>query len=327
MTSVASSATPNAAEGKRRFLWLDCARGIALIAMASYHFLWDLADFGYLEHNYPSTGWPRLYARAIATTFLFLSGFSLYLAHRDGIRWRPFGKRLAMIAGAAVMVTIGTWFAIPHGFIFFGILHAIAAMSVIGLAFLRLPWFINLANAALVIALPNLYRDAMFDQPWLWWVGLSTKMRLSFDYVPIFPWFGLFLIGIASAPLFLRLSGMRQIASRKTPYSLVAGAFSYLGRHSLVFYLIHQPILISMLYLYSLAAPPGPVEPEAAYIESCETNCQRSRGEAFCRTFCACTLDRLQRRDLLAPLQSGTISSDDSERMTAIAIECTGANP
>jgi uncharacterized membrane protein len=311
-----------------RFQWLDALRGAALIAMASYHFMWDLADFGYLDAAFPSTGWPRLYARAIASTFLFVAGFSLVLAHGNGIRWRNFWKRFAIIAGAAALVTVATYFAIPQGFIFFGILHEIAFASLAGLVFVRAPWPVTLAAAAALIGLgitgaTEQLRSEIFDTPWLWWVGLSTRTHNSFDYVPVLPWLGPFLLGMAfsrSAAIQDRLRQYdRGITSRKPGKVSLA----FLGRHSLVFYLVHQPVLISILYVFSLVVPAPQVAPEVKYIRSCEMSCRPDRDANFCHRFCGCTRERLQQLQLLVPFQSGAISADDDERIKDIAVECT----
>ena len=69
-----------------RIGFLDTWRGIALIAMASYHFTWDLAMFGYIPPETPTEGLWRLYARAIASSFLFLAGFSLFLGASKGYK-------------------------------------------------------------------------------------------------------------------------------------------------------------------------------------------------------------------------------------------------
>lgn len=191
--------TPAAVLGPSRFAWLDIARGAALLAMASYHFLWDLADFSYLAADFPSTGWPRIYARAIASTFLVLAGFSLVLAHGSGIRWKSFGLRFARIAGAALLVTAGTYVAIPQAFIFFGILHAMAAASLVGLLFLRFPPILTTIIAIAAIVAPDYLRSELFDTPFLWWVGLGSRAPASFDYVPLLPWLGPFLLGMAAA--------------------------------------------------------------------------------------------------------------------------------
>ena len=106
--------------------------------MASYHFTWDLEFFGYTDPGLTAFGWWRLYARCIASTFLFLVGVSLFLAHGRQIRWPGFWKRFAMIAVAALAISLITRIATPDGFIFFGILHEIALASLLGLAFLRM---------------------------------------------------------------------------------------------------------------------------------------------------------------------------------------------
>src|SRR5690349_4055324 len=87
-----------------RIAVLDLARGIALVAMASYHFTWDLEFFGYVDPGLTAVGGWKLYARCIASTFLFLVGVSLFLAHGNGIRWPAFWRRFAMVAGAALAI-------------------------------------------------------------------------------------------------------------------------------------------------------------------------------------------------------------------------------
>ena len=133
---------------------IDLARGAALIAMAIYHFTWDLEFFGYVDEGMTAHGGWKLFARCIASSFLFLVGVSLFLAHGKGIRWRGFLIRVAMVAGAALAISLVTYIAVPGAFIFFGILHEIALASLLGLAFLRLPALATLAIAALVIAAP-----------------------------------------------------------------------------------------------------------------------------------------------------------------------------
>lgn len=309
---------------RRRFEWLDTLKGILLIAMASYHTMWDLADAGYLDAAFPSTGWPRLYARAIASSFLFISGFSLVLAHGHGIRWKSFGKRLAVIAAAAALVTVASYFVIPQGLIFFGILHEIAVASLFGLLFLRLAWPITVFAAAIIIAVPNYVSPSdMFSPPWLWWVGLSAHTHNSFDYVPVLPWLGAFLLGVAFGKIGTIQDSLRQNARGIRPSKSWTAPIAFLGRHSLVFYLVHQPVLISILYVFSLVVPAPQAAPETRYIESCEMSCKPDRDVNFCHRFCGCTLDRLQRTKLLVPFQSGAISVDDDGRIKDIAVECT----
>jgi uncharacterized membrane protein len=318
MTDQTAAQTPLT---HRRLAWLDIARGLALLAMASYHFMWDLSSFGYLEPGFPATGWPRLYARAIASTFLFLVGFSLVLAHGDQIRWRSFWKRWVVIAGAALLVTVASYFAIPQGLIHFGILHAIAMASLLGLVFLRAPWPVTLLAAAAIFIAPQFLRSDSFNQPWLWWIGLSTAPRQSFDYVPLLPWFAAVLAGIGTARLPLVARRLRQIESGENRLHGQKSALAFLGRHSLVFYLVHQPVLISILYAVSLAYP-APGHPDA-FIRSCVATCLPDASEAFCNRYCDCALKGLEGAELLAPLQSGTMPAAYRGEIDKIRSQCT----
>ena len=115
--SFASRTDTPAAPQPGRIAVIDVARGVALLAMASYHFTWDLEFFGYADAGLTAVGGWKTYARCIATSFLFLVVVSLYLAHGRGIRWNGFWKRLAMVAAAAAAISFVTWLAVPQGFV------------------------------------------------------------------------------------------------------------------------------------------------------------------------------------------------------------------
>ena len=299
---------------------LDTARAAALLAMATYHFSWDLEFFGYLDPGTAETGWLRYYARAIAFTFLFLAGFSLVLAHTPAIRWRAFGRRFATIVAAAMAITLATYFAMPNGLIFFGILHCIALSSLFGLAFLRLPVLLTVALGAAAFALPQYLRLAAFDAPPLWWVGLSQVLPRSNDYVPMLPWFGAVLFGIASARFVSTQGYLPRLAAGPAAPPLVRWA----SRHSLILYLAHQPVLLACVYLLSITVPPQIPDPVAQYTRNCENACVTQGAAAeMCTRFCGCTVTQLQQRDLFEPLQSGAISPGNDERVLQIARECT----
>src|SRR5688572_20187958 len=87
--------------GTHRMVLLDALRGLALVAMALYHFVWDLEFFGYVAAGTAGTGGWRMFARLIASSFLFLAGYSLVLGQFPKLRPRAFIIRFAKIAGAA----------------------------------------------------------------------------------------------------------------------------------------------------------------------------------------------------------------------------------
>jgi len=231
-----------------RLHWLDVGRTLALIGMAVFHFTYDLSMFGYIPPDVPFAPPFSILARAVAGSFLAMAGFSLYLAHGEGIRWPSFLRRLAVLAAAAAAVTFGTWVAMPDIYIFFGILHSIALASVLGLAFLRFPAWATLLLGAGVIALPYQIRFEMFDPAWLRFVGLGTIQPVTADYEPLFPWFGAFLLGLGLAQVFAWMGWLK----RTTAGPLVR-AIGWPGRHSLWIYLAHQPILIGLLWVWAKA--------------------------------------------------------------------------
>jgi uncharacterized membrane protein len=192
-----------------------------------------------------SDGW-SVFSRAVAGSFLFLSGASLWLAQGQGIRWRAFLRRLAVLAGAAGLVSAATFVAMPEAFIYFGILHSIAVASVLGLAFLRLPVPLTMAAGAAVLIVPQLWPAGLIDAPWLVWTGLTTAVPRTLDYEPVFPWFGPFLFGIAVARLIGRAGMLPPGGSAPAP---LWHALGWPGRHSLAIYLVHQPILIGAIWL------------------------------------------------------------------------------
>ena len=305
----------------RRIETIDLARGLALIAMASYHFTWDLEFFGYAEPGLTAVGGWKIYARCIASSLLFLAGVSLVLAHGNGIRWPGFWKRFAMVAGAAALISLVTYFAVPGGFIFFGILHQIALASLLGLAFLRLPWWATLLAAAAVIAAPFYLRSEMFDHPALWWVGLSTVNPRSNDYVPLFPWFGPVLIGIAAAKL-ASSAGLFERLKLIRPGSW-SGPLRFAGRHSLAFYLIHQPVLIGLVWLASQVIPVSPQAREASFIKGCERQCADVRDATFCTAYCGCVLDKIDKAGMLEKVFAASSDAAVTDKVLEAAAMCT----
>lgn len=306
---------------KYRIEAIDLARGGALIAMAVYHFAWDLEFFGYAPPGLTAEGGWKLFARAIASSFLFLAGVSLYLAHGQGIRWRGFGRRMAMVAGAALAISIATFIATPERFIFFGILHEIALASLLGLAFLRLPALVTLAVAAAVIAAPHFLRSVVFDHPAWWWTGLSSANPPSNDYVPIFPWFGPVLIGVALAKLAVD-SGLFQRLGQWAPGGWSRPA-QFAGRHSLSVYLIHQPILIGLIWTFAQLYPARVETQEVQFLQACQAQCGLDRDGEFCMRYCVCVLDRLEEENMLDSVFAGSQDAETQSAIGAVASQCT----
>lgn len=226
-----------------RVVWVDFARSVALLGVIVFHIAWDAEIFGLLPPGTTLSGGWAVFARLVAGSFLFLSGFSLVLAHGRRIRWPAFLSRLARIAGAALLVSLASYVAFPDRWIYFGILHAIAAGSLVALPFLALPPVAALAGAMALVAL---YLGGLhpFASPLLSFTGLSQSVRPAVDLLPLVPWLAPVLLGVG-------LAKWRAVAPRPVPP--VIAALCWPGRHSLAIYLLHQPILLGLFALATTA--------------------------------------------------------------------------
>ncbi|SJM33692.1 heparan-alpha-glucosaminide N-acetyltransferase [Mesorhizobium delmotii] len=224
---------------RNRLVGLDAIRGTAILGVVVFHLIWDLEFAGLVDGIARHPAW-LAFGRFLAGTFMALVGVSLVLAHPDGVRWRPFARRLGMIVLSAVAITLVTWLIFPSTFVYFGILHGIAAATLIGCAFLRLPLAAALATGTAMLILPFAVSYSAFDTRWLAWIGFAVDPPASNDYVPVFPWAGLTLVAI-SATKFLRLHDLLRLVGRPLPRRYAFTALVWMGRHSLAIYLLHQP--------------------------------------------------------------------------------------
>jgi uncharacterized membrane protein len=303
---------------RQRLLVVDAARGLAVVAMVVYHFSWDLRYFGYIAADVEGAlGW-RLFARAIAGTFLFIVGVSLVLAERRGFDPKRFLRRLAIVAAGAAAVTVVTWFTFRDTYVFFGILHNIALSSLLGLLFVRAPLPLTLGAAVLAFAAPALLASPAFDRPWLLWIGLSTTTPRSNDFVPVLPWFGVVLLGVSLARVTHEHGLERRFDAGRIP-----GWLLFVGRHSLIIYLLHQPILFGLVDLAARVYPPDFLGFEPSYVESCMAACAEQDVEAeICNSTCACAAERTQGAGLWAGMMRQSLSIEEEMRYFALVDRC-----
>lgn len=238
--------------GKTARLWeVDALRGIAIVLMVFYHFVWDLTFFGLYQANLLVGPW-QVFARGIATTFIFVMGVSLTLSfareRRRSGQTGLFGKYLrrgAKIFGWGLVITLATYFFIGRGFVVFGILHLLGASIIVAYPFLHASKWLNLLAGLLAIGLGLYLNTLIVSFPWLIWLGVTQAGRYMVDYYPLLPWSGIALLGIF-AGYSLYPQGHRRFAWPDLSQFLPVRLLRFLGRHSLLIYLVHQPILISL---------------------------------------------------------------------------------
>lgn len=221
---------------------LDALRGLALVWMAVFHFCFDLANFRLIEADFYRDPVWLLQRTCILSLFLLCAGAGQAVAAGQGVPWRRFWRRWAQVAGCALLVTAGSWFMFPKSYIYFGVLHGMAVMLI--LMRLMAGWGAWLWPLGLVLMLlPQFVSHPFFDTRWTNWVGLVTHKPVTEDYVPLLPWFGVMLWGFAM----VQWVQARRPVWLQGPLPGALGPLALLGRWSLSFYMLHQPILIGAL--------------------------------------------------------------------------------
>lgn len=242
----------------QRFWEIDALRGVAIVMMVLVHLRYDLVYYGgYRTPLLVSAGWVN-FARATASIFMFLVGVSLTLSFARATKVEPgdrqlfakYLKRGLTVFGWGMVITVVTWVLLREGAVYFGILHFIGLSIILAYPFLRLR-LPNLLIGLILIALGTYLNGRTFTFPWLMWLGLVPERLTSVDYYPLIPWFGVVLIGV-----FLGNSFYPDLARKfKLPEwsgYLPIRLLSFLGRHSLLIYLVHQPIVVALLYLLDI---------------------------------------------------------------------------
>jgi len=308
-----------------RIAAIDVARGVALIGMALYHLSWDCAYFGLAPADFPVVPPMRVFSHTVAGAFLMLAGVSLALAHRGGVRWAAFLRRLAVVGGAAGLLTLATYLYAPQETIFFGILHCIAAASLLAAPLLRLPAWVVLASSGLVIAAPLLVASPAFNSPALVWLGLGTVAPQTLDWRPLAPWSGLVFLGLALTRLnFARLSASPLWLWR--PTARLGRALAFAGRHSLAIYLIHQPILFGILFAATELTGFAAARQREEFAAVCQRECVAGGGELeFCATACACVTQGLQQAGLSRAVARETLDDAQRRDYSRIVRACSAA--
>jgi uncharacterized membrane protein len=231
-------------------LWeIDLFRGIAILMMVLFHTVFDISFLGIAPLDV-STGFWRYFAYATASLFLLIVGVSLIVSH-DKAQQKISGVPLALkfvtrgifIFALGLLVTLGTWLYLRDGFVIFGILH------LIGISVLLSPLFFRFGKLNILLGLACIPAgwiiSGMSGPAIMLPLGIIPPGFASVDYTPLFPWFGLVLIGMGIGK-FLYAAGERRFKAPQIP-ELIVTPLSFLGRHSLLIYLVHQPVIILLL--------------------------------------------------------------------------------
>lgn len=238
-----------------RLAGLDTIRGITLLSMMLYHTCWDLVFlFGKKIPGYSGLG-GYVWQQSICWTFILLAGscWSLGSHHL---------KRGLIVFGSGILITFVTLLVMPESRVIFGVLTLIGSCMLllipmeklllklraeIGLAgsFLLFLLFRNVNTGYLGFENWNILKlpDGFYENLFTTYLGFPQKGFFSTDYFSLLPWFFLFLTGFYLYQLVQKNHMMEKLFSWRVP------GFDVIGRHSLLIYLLHQPVVFGISWM------------------------------------------------------------------------------
>ncbi|MPM53253.1 hypothetical protein SDC9_100019 [bioreactor metagenome] len=235
-----------------RYDVVDALRGLAMVWMTIFHFCFDLSHFGLWPQNFLLDSFWTNQRTAIVSLFLFCAGLGQSIAWAQGQSWGRFFRRWVQIAAAALLVSVGSYWMFPQSYIYFGVLHGIAVMLVIvrltsswgrwlwlaGLLAVLSPWAAHLWLEGAGQGWAGLMNGRALN-----WLGWISQKPFTEDYVPVFPWLGVMWWGMAAGQWLQRNHRDWLVVSLPRP----ARGLAFMGRWSLSYYLVHQPVLLGIL--------------------------------------------------------------------------------
>ena len=238
-----------------RLAGLDTIRGITLLSMMLYHTCWDLVFlFGKKIPGYSGLG-GYVWQQSICWTFILLAGFCWSLGSHHL-------KRGLIVFGSGILITFVTLLVMPESRVIFGVLTLIGSCMLllipmeklllklcaeIGLAgsFLLFLLFRNVNTGYLGFENWNILKlpDGFYENLFTTYLGFPQKGFFSADYFSLLPWFFLFLTGFYLYQLVQKNHMMEKLFSWRVP------GFDVIGRHSLLIYLLHQPVVFGISWM------------------------------------------------------------------------------
>lgn len=236
---------------------LDALRGAAVVWMAGFHACYDLNHFGLWSPPQQFLADPFWTGQrtAIVSLFLFCAGLGQAVALSAGQGADRFWRRWAQVAGCALLVSAGSAWMFPRSWISFGVLHGVAVMLLLvrfGAGRLWRPAGSGPGAGALLALCglgalawwaPTALAHPLFNGPAGRWTGLVTRLPVTEDYVPVLPWLGMMLWGLAAGAWLLQ----HRPAALAGALPAALQPLALLGRWSLSVYMLHQPLLIGLI--------------------------------------------------------------------------------
>lgn len=231
---------------EKRFFEIDLLRGVTITLVVVYHLVFDINYFQIFQIELYNGFW-LYFQRTAAFLFVFIFGICTAISakrHSNSLLALHFAKRAAKLGAVALLITLATWIYPREGFIVFGVIHFLAIATLLSLLFLRFEK-LNFAIGSLLVLLGLLLNSLTTQNPVLLVLGVPFSGFYSLDYFPLLPWFGVVLIGMTLG----RYVYVQNKIRIEIPQNKFTEKVSFLGRNTLVIYLLHQPILIALIQM------------------------------------------------------------------------------
>ena len=231
---------------------MDIARGVCVLAMIAYHFCWDLGYFGFVDLRAITQGLGLFIAQLIGLSFITIAGISSRILTFSENFKKKFLRRFFKLILISAFISTSTFILNENSFIFFGILHFLSVCSIISLILIQIKNNFHLLliffGAAIISA-----SGVTFNLPFsLSWLGLSKEIPMTNDFYPLFPWITFYFFGFWLGKVIHRKFKKKNDNFSMTQHgsSVFLNFFEYVGRNALVVYILHQPILFSLFFVF-----------------------------------------------------------------------------
>ena len=235
-----------------RVFLLDITRGICVLAMIAYHFCWDLGYFGFIDLRLVTQGSGLFIAQLIGLSFITIAGISSRLLSLSGSFKQKFLKRIFKLLVISTIISTATFILNRNSFIFFGILHFLSVCSLISLILIYIESSFHLFLIFLCTAIISI-SGITFNLPFmLSWIGFNKEIPATNDFYPLFPWITFYFFGFWLGKIISRKIDKKN-HNFSTPVheiNIFLKFFEYAGRKALAVYILHQPILFSLFFIF-----------------------------------------------------------------------------
>ncbi len=224
-----------------RYTFIDALRGFALINMILYHALWDVNYIFGVKIAWYTSNIGYAWQQMICCTFIFVSGLCFPLGKHKL-------KRGLITLICSAIISIVTAVFMPQNTILFGVLSLIGSSIIITIPLKKLFNKVNCYIGFVAFLVLFVILKSFREYPrWLYanlftaYLGFAPSDFTSADYFPLIPWIFLFVAGYFAHSIFKKHNLMPLLTKTKCK------PLEWFGRHSLVVYMLHQPVIYVLL--------------------------------------------------------------------------------